>query len=151
MDGCEDRTSAPRAYEAPVKALLDLNVLLDVVQNRIPHYQDSAEVVSRGCAGDFQVLIPAHAVTTLHYVLSKAAGRRVAEQTVDWLLLQFEVGSADRSVFRRAREIGLADFEDSVVASIAEANQCAYIVTRNLDDFCGSPVPSVLPVFFSNR
>ena len=105
-----------------MKALIDLNVLLDVVQNRIPQYQDSAEVFSRGCAGDFQLLIPAHAVTTLHCVLTKAAGRSVAEKTVDWLLSQFEVGSADRSVFRRAREIGLADFEDSVVVSIAEAN-----------------------------
>lgn len=128
-----------------MKALLDLNVLLDVVQNRIPHYLNSAEVVSRGCSGDFRAVVPAHAVTTLHYVLSKAAGRNVAEKTVDWILSQFEVGSADSAVFRRAREIGLPDFEDSVVASIAEANDCAYIVTRNSDDFRGSPVLSVLP------
>jgi hypothetical protein len=29
-----------------MKVLLDLNVLLDVVQNRVPHYDDSAKVLS---------------------------------------------------------------------------------------------------------
>lgn len=30
-----------------MKVLFDLNVLLDVVQNRAPHYEDSAKVLSR--------------------------------------------------------------------------------------------------------
>ena len=30
-----------------MKIAVDLNVVLDVVQNRAPHYQDSAEVISR--------------------------------------------------------------------------------------------------------
>ncbi len=131
-----------------MKVLLDLNVLLDVVQNRVPHYRDSAGVVSRARTGEIQALIPAHAVTTLHYVLAKAAGQSKADQTVDWLLAHFEIAAVGKDVFRRARELGLPDFEDAVVASLAEAAQCAHVITRNEADFTGSPVPAVSPTAF---
>lgn len=74
-----------------MNVLLDLNVLLDVVQNRVPHYRDSAEVLSRARIGEIQALVPAHAVTTLQYILAKAAGQTKADQTVDWLLAHFEI------------------------------------------------------------
>ena len=131
-----------------MKVLLDLNVLLDVVQNRVPHFRDSAEVVSRARAGEIQALIPAHAVTTLHYVIAKAAGQSKADQTVDWLLTHFEVAPAGKDIFRRARELALADFEDAVVASLAEATQCGNVITRNEADFVRSPVAAVSPTAF---
>jgi predicted nucleic acid-binding protein len=131
-----------------VKVLLDLNVLLDVVQNRVPHYRDSAEVVSRARAGEIQALIPAHAVTTLHYILAKAAGQPKADQTVDWLLAHFEIAPAGKETFRRAHELAFPDFEDAVVASLAEAAQCGHIITRNETDFASSPVPAVSPTAF---
>ena len=49
-----------------MKITLDLNVVLDVVQNRAPYYQDSAEVLSRARTGEFAVVLPSHAVTTLY-------------------------------------------------------------------------------------
>ena len=99
-----------------MKVLHDLNVLLDVVQNRVPHYRDSAEVLSRARTGEIQALIPAHAVTTIHYVLAKAAGRPKADQTVDWLLAHFEIAPVGQDAFLRAREMAFTDFEDAVVA-----------------------------------
>jgi len=131
-----------------VKVLLDLNVLLDVVQDRVPHYRDSAEVLSRARAGEIQTLIPAHAVTTLHYVLAKAAGQPKADQTVDWLLAHFEIAAAGKDTFRRARQLALADYEDAVVASLAEATQCIHVITRNETDFAGSPVAAISPTAF---
>lgn len=131
-----------------MKVLLDLNILLDVVQNRVPHYRDSAEVLSRARTGEIQALVPAHAVTTLHYILAKAAGQPRANQTVDWLLAHFEIAPAGGDAFRRARELVLPDFEDAVVASLAEAAQCGHVITRNEADFADSPVPAVSPTTF---
>ena len=131
-----------------MKITLDLNVVLDVVQNRVPYYQDSAEVLSRARAGEFAAVLPSHAVTTLYYVLAKAAGSAKADQTVDWLLTHFEIAVADKAIFRRARQLALADFEDAVVSSLAEAAKCDYVVTRNVPDFAGSPVPAVTPTDF---
>jgi hypothetical protein len=41
-----------------------------------------------------------------------------------------------------------ADFEDAVVASVAEAAKSDYVVTRNVSDFTGSPVPALTPTDF---
>ena len=100
-----------------MKVLLDLNVMLDVVQKRVPHYHDSAKVLSLARLGEIQAALPVHAFTTLYYILAKAAGKPKAGQTIDWLLAHFEVAIADRAVLRRARQLPLADFEDAVVAS----------------------------------
>ncbi len=131
-----------------MKVLLDLNVLLDVVQNRVPHYRDSAEVLSRARAGEIQAFIPAHAITTLHYILAKAPGQPKADQTVDSLLAHFEIATAGKDTFQRAPQLGLPDFEDAVVASIAQATQCSHVITRNEADFVGSPVPAISPTAF---
>ena len=131
-----------------MKVLLDLNVLLDVVQNRVPHYHDSAKVLSLARLGEVQAVLPVHAFTTLYYILAKAAGKAKADQTIDWLLAHFEVAVADKAVLRRARQLPLADFEDAVVASLAEAGQCDHVVTRNVSDFAGSPVSALTPTDF---
>ena len=131
-----------------MKVLLDLNVLLDVVQNRSPYYHDSARVLSLARIAKIDALLPVHAFTTLYYILAKAAGKPKAGQTVDWLLAHFEVAAADKAVLRRARQIPLVDFEDAVVASLAEAGRCDYIVTRNVPDFANSPVPAFTPADF---
>ena len=131
-----------------MKVLLDLNVLLDVVQNRVPHYHDSAKVLSLARLGGIQAVLPVHAFTTLYYILAKAAGKAKADQTIDWLLAHFEVAVADKAVLRRARQLPLADFEDAVVASLAEAGQCDHVVTRNVSDFAGSPVSALTPTDF---
>ena len=86
----------------------DLNVILDVVQHRQPHYPHSARV--------------------LHLARTR----------------QIE------AVFRRARQLGMADVEDAVVAAVAEATQSAWIVTRNIADFAASPVSARTPADFLN-
>ena len=131
-----------------MKVAIDLNVVLDVVQNRQPHYQDSADVLSRARTREFSAVLPGHTVTTLYYVLAKAAGKSKADQTVDWLLAHFDIGAADKAIFRRARQLSLSDFEDAVVASVAEAEHCDYLVTRNVPDFTGAPVPAISPADF---
>ena len=123
-------------------------MVLDVVQNRAPHYRDSAEVLSKVRAGEITAVLPGHAVTTLHYILAKAVGTAKAGETVDWLLTHFEIAAADQAIFRRARQLTLADFEDAVVAGIAESARCDYVVTRNVPDFAGSPVAAVTPTAF---
>jgi len=46
---------------------------------------------------------------------------------------------------RKARLLSLDDFEDAVVATVAKASGSALIVTRNVEDFAGSPVPAISP------
>ena len=128
--------------------MLDLNVLLDVIQNRAPHYPASAGVLSAARSGQFEAVIPAHAITTIFYLIERANGRQTANQSVDWLRQHFEIPATDRTIFLRARALSFGDFEDAVVAAIAESRLCEYIVSRNSQDFAGSPVKTVSPEDF---
>lgn len=128
-----------------MRVLVDLNVLLDVVQRRESHYAASAAILSRVAAGDLEGAIAAHALTTIHYVIERFAGRERAAQAIDFLLKDFEIVPADREVFLRARSLEIADFEDAVVASCAATAGCERIVTRNVADFTASPVPASTP------
>ena len=128
-----------------MKILLDLNVLLDVIQRREPYYAASAGVLSRVVDGEIVGAVPGHALTTIHYVVSKLAGQEQGLQAIDWLLAEMEVVPEDREIFLRARSLSMQDFEDAVVAAAAEAAGCDYVVTRNVGDFKASPVLSVSP------
>jgi len=128
-----------------VKILLDLNVLLDVIQEREPHYAASAEILSRVAWGELEGAVPGHALTTIYYVVSKYGGQEIADRAVDWLLGELEIVAEERELFLRARSLAMKDFEDAVVASAAEHAHCDYVVTRNVEDFGGSPIPAITP------
>jgi len=127
-----------------MKLMLDLNLLLDVVQKREPHYAASAHVLDytlkngSGC-------IAAHAVTTLHYLITKYSGRRTADEFIDWLLINFTISQIDKGIFQRAKGLDFRDFEDVVVCACAEQQGCDYITTRNSKDFAESSIAVLTP------
>jgi predicted nucleic acid-binding protein len=131
-----------------MKITVDLNVRLDVAQNRLPHYQASEEVLHRARGGEYEAVLPGHAITTLHYIIEKWPSTHLANQTIDGLLADFVIYPSDKTNFQRARQLAMKDFEDALVASVAEATGSDYIVTRNVPDFAGSPVPAMTPPEF---
>jgi predicted nucleic acid-binding protein len=131
-----------------MNVLLDLNVLLDVIQRREPHFGASAAVCAMAVRKEIHAFIPAHALTTISYIVRKYAGPKKETETLDWLLTHFTVATLDHSNMIRARSMRLSDFEDAVVAATAESSLCTTIVSRNLADFKGSPVPALAPEEF---
>lgn len=134
-----------------MKVLFDLNILLDVMQKREAFYTSSAAALSKSIQGECEGIIPGHAVTTLHYLLTRYVSKEKADEGVDFLLDNFGVMNADADTFRQARLLSMKDFEDAVVASIALKAGCEVIVTRNIRDFTSSPVSGLLPEEFLER
>jgi predicted nucleic acid-binding protein len=128
-----------------MRVLVDLNVLLDVIQLRQPHYAASAQVLSSIARGDIEGAVPGHALTTTYYVVSRYADRTMAEKAIDWILGDFEVVGEGKKVMLRAHGLPMTDFEDAVVAAAAESLRCSWIVTRNVSDFERSPIPAITP------
>ncbi len=128
-----------------MNVLIDLNVWLDVFQKRLPYYHASALTLSKSSEGFFVAIIPAHALTTLHYLISKNSGRSKANEVIDIMLMNFTVAPISQKTFQRARELNAADFEDSVVMATAEEMNCHYIITRNSKDFLKSPIQTLSP------
>lgn len=125
--------------------LVDLNVVLDVVQRREPHYTASALVLDRVVRGRVRGCLPAHAFTTIHFLVDRYRDAATAVRTVDWLLRRFEVAGVGREELERAQAQDRRDFEDAVVIAAAETAGCETIVTRNVGDFRDAPIPALTP------
>jgi predicted nucleic acid-binding protein len=125
--------------------LIDLNVILDVLQRRMPHYPESARVVDHVVRRRVTAALSAHSVTTLHYLTTKFAGRRHADEVVEWAMRHFEIAPVGPEQLHRAKSLAWPDYEDAVVAATAESAGCTTIVTRNAKDFRDSPVPALTP------
>ena len=127
---------------------VDINVLLDVFQTRQPHYAASAQVLSLVTAGTLTGVCPAHGLTTLYYLVRKHASKPDAEVAMDRVLRHFQIGNLEAAGWQKARRLPFTDFEDAVVATVAEATTSTFIITRNTDDFVDSPVPAISPSDF---
>ncbi|MDP1569269.1 MAG: PIN domain-containing protein [Vicinamibacterales bacterium] len=125
--------------------LVDLNVILDVLLDREPHVAESARLWAAIERGEARGLVSAHAVTTLHYLLSKSQDREVAHSGCAALLTVFEPAAVDAAVLREALAMGWADFEDAVTAAAARAAACDALVTRDAAGFTGATLPVLAP------
>lgn len=131
-----------------IRAVFDLNVILDVLLRREPHTAASASALDSVAAGAVEGYIAGHAVTTLAYLLQRELGATKSHTVLAQLMEKLRVGSVTDSVIRRALSLNFRDFEDAVTAAVAQDSGASAIVTRNVADFRKSPVPAVPPALF---
>lgn len=127
------------------KILLDINVVLDILLDRKPHVTASSVVWTAVETGRAKGWVPAHGLTTIHYLVRKARGAAAARRTVESIMKVFDVARIDSAVIHRALALGWTDFEDAVTAAAAESAHCDLIVTRDPKGFPESPVRVILP------
>jgi predicted nucleic acid-binding protein len=128
-----------------MKALIDVNVVLDVLLDRKPHVAASAAVWAAIETGAAEGLLAAHAVTTIHYLIRKEQSVAQARRTVLSILRVFRVATVDEGVIQDALQLPSPDFEDAVTISAARLAGCELIVTRDPRGFRQSPVRVLTP------
>jgi len=102
-----------------VTVTVDINILLDVFQNREPHYTASAQLLTLIEAGTVIAVFPSHGLATLYYVVRKHGSKASAEAAMDRVLDHFRIGDLDAAGWREARKLALDDFEASPVPAIS--------------------------------
>jgi predicted nucleic acid-binding protein len=130
---------------ANLRILLDVNILLDVLARREPHYVHSAGVWACIESGQARGMVSAHCVTTLYYLINRHTTRAKAILAINDLLRVFSIATVDQAVINQAMAMNWRDLEDAVQACAAANAGAHYLVTRNLGDFTGSPVPVLGP------
>lgn len=131
-----------------MRILIDTNVIIDYLTNRMPFVDSAKQILFLSESEDITGMVTANTITDIYYVVRKEVGKErtlTAIQTLCSVLEVIDVGKAD---ILGALQLGLRDFEDSLVAQCAKKSKADYIVTRNLPDFDGSPVPPIDPQTF---
>jgi len=132
-----------------MRLLLDINIILDVVFAR--QGEPASSVVIASCASHNQAWLAWHSVATLAYLIERERSPAAAREAVAGLLTWARVASTGHKDALQALQLPMADFEDALQVSAAQACSADYIITRNGRDFLKSPFPALSPEEFLSR
>ena len=132
-----------------MKALFDINVVLDIIGRREPFLEPAEKAYLHASETGGKPFLPAHAYATLFYLLGTAATRKKRQAAMDWIFDSFSVAASGPKELAAARSYAMPDFEDAMVAAAAVSAGCEVIVTRNASHFADSPIPALSPEDFT--
>jgi predicted nucleic acid-binding protein len=124
-----------------LKVLLDTNIVLDILMDRMPFADSAVELFSKVEDGTIIGYLCGTTITTVYYLASKAVGTARAQEEIRKLLNLFEVAPVNRHVLEAALVADFIDFEDAVIHEGACHIGADAIVTRNQKDFKKSRIP----------
>ena len=130
----------------PERVLFDVNVILDVVENRQPHVSRSGPALQLAATGHVKGFIAASSVDTLAFLIRKNATSAQTHVVLEDLLRILEVAPVTGEIIRTALKARWSDPEDAIIYYAALEMGCTRIVTRNVRDFrTGSDPIEVIP------
>lgn len=131
-----------------IRAMIDTNVVLDVLLDRQPFVNDAQRLWHAADEGWFDACIASFTVPTIHYICARHAGLDVANRAIDVCLDAFEVSALYRECVLAARRMPGGDFEDNLQIATAITDFMQAIVTRDPMDFAASPIRVYSPQEF---
>jgi predicted nucleic acid-binding protein len=132
--------------EDKLQILFDLNIILDVLQERKEFYDFSARLLAYAETGAIQGWLAAHSITTLFYLIAKDKSSEQARVTLTSVLQFLKIAAVDQNTIEQALNLPYRDFEDAVQMVAALQIHANYLVTRNARDYLPAPMEVIQPV-----
>ena len=129
-----------------LQVLFDVNIILDVLQERKDFYNFSARLLAYAETGVIQGWLAAHSVTTLFYLIAKDKSPEYARVILTSLLQFLKIAPVDQNTIEQALNLPYRDFEDAVQMMAALHIHADYLLTRNVRDYQPAPIKVVQPV-----
>ena len=121
-----------------MKIMCDTNIVLDVLLDREPFADTSAEILSLCEQRKLEGYISASCITDIFYLVKKYLhSNEQAYDAVGKILELLKITSVTNNDVLLAYQARAKDFEDCLVATCAKNNGCECIITRNKKDFEG--------------
>lgn len=132
-------------------ALIDSNVILDVLEDRQPFVEDSMKVQLLCETGVVSGHVSALTIPNIAYIVRKRLGKQRVSGIVRALMEIYTVDELSPVDLRRASEADWIDFEDAIQGFTALRIHADVIITRNVRDFVKSPIEAMTPADFLHR
>src|SRR5690606_4443419 len=130
------------------RALIDINILLDVLAKREPFLSHAATIWSAAERGQIQGLVSADSFSTTYYLLRRAANHQVAMHAMRLIRKVFEIVPLSVAVIEQAIASSMGDFEDAIQYHSALHGKAQCIVTRDQQHFRNTAIPVLTPQAF---
>lgn len=132
-----------------MRALIDTNVILDVLFDRQEFLPASADVWIANEQGLFEGFVSAITPVNVYCIARNSKrDKKVARQLVSTVLDAFQVCTVSLEDLRAAISSSVDDYEDAVQVVNALKAQVDVIVTRDLKDYANSPIRALTPMEF---
>jgi predicted nucleic acid-binding protein len=132
-----------------MKAVIDTNVIIDALADRVPFSTDAQNVLLKASAYVFDAVITSNTVTDIYYLLHKAfADSEKVKKILNQLFVSISIISVEESDCKKALLSGVSDYEDAILSESALRNGVDYIITGNIRDFINSNTKAILPADF---
>src|SRR4051794_25250667 len=123
-----------------MRALLDTNILLDVLLNRIPWQAEADAILRASREVRLITVVSALTIANAFYMGRRSVGTEAARAGVRDCLSAFEVVVLDRHLLEAADAWPGSDFEDNIQVESAIRAGVDCIVTRDPRGFADSPI-----------
>ncbi len=134
-----------------MKCFIDTNILLDVLEERQPHYEYSAQIWSLAESCRIEAFVSAISFNNIHYLVQRHESRKAAQRAVELLNATFTMIPLGQEIMNRAIQAKRADFEDTIQFFSAVSVQADCIITRNAKDFPQDVLPILSPEAFLSQ
>lgn len=128
-----------------IHALLDTNVILDALLDRLPWNYEAKSLWQADADGQFVAYVTATSLTDIFYLSRRAVSLEKAWQSIHAVLDQLSIITVGGDELEAAVMLEGTDFEDNLQIACAMSLQLDFIVTRDSSGFTGSPMPVLTP------
>lgn len=136
-----------------MRVFLDTNILLDIVEQRLPFYTASQAVLDECDQRGFEIFVAWHGIATVFFITARKRGEVYALEMIRDLLNWATVATVGQDEAREALGYGITDYEDALIAAAAAASGVDWLVTRDEAGFLRvrGPVPPITPGDFLQK
>ena len=142
------QASGKRGWQNTVKVLIDTNVIIDFLENRMPFALQAEELIEHCVMGRMKGALTASAATDIYYILHKPIGHEQLLKQLRLLFTDLEVIAVGLKELLLAMDTGFDDYEDSLVSVCAQKIEADFVITRNTKHFSRSLIPPLTPTEF---
>ena len=121
--------------------LLDTNIILDLLANRMPFYTEAAKLFSLADKKKLKLSISSLCLADVHYILSRQNPGIEVRSILRKFKVLVNVLPLDDKIVDLALNSDFHDFEDAIQYYTAIENDQDIIITRNHPDFKESKLP----------
>lgn len=126
------------------KLFLDTNIVIDLLSQRQPFYQEAADLFSLADKKIIELSVSSLTIANTSYILLKQMNGKKAKAILRKLRLIVKVLPLDDKIIGLAlNDEMFTDFEDALQYFTALENGKDFIITRNLKDFKNSRIPTI--------
>ena len=132
-----------------MNALIDTCIIIDALQSREPFNKDAETIFLSVANRRWVGFLTANSVTDIYFLMHKALHSAAETRKALGILFSlFEIIDTCGIDCRKALTSGVSDYEDAVMIETAARAEIDCIVTRNLKDYAGAPMPVYSPTHF---